>query len=78
MSDLGNMMNGILDNAPDAVLVLRGEPVAWSYELAAARREGGTREYIDWRPCLTTYKPNVPPGSIRKLRPLYAGAVEQI
>lgn len=55
-----------------------GEPVAWSYELANAKWFGGERDgqYCDWKKHLTVYKPNVPAGSIRNLRPLYAGAVE--
>lgn len=45
------------------------EPVAWVYELARAINSKG--EYSFWEERLTFYKPNVPSGSIRNLRPLY-------
>lgn len=54
------------------------EQVAWSYELACSRNwvDGKPAEYCDWQAYVTVRKPNVPPGSIRNLRPLYAGPAE--
>lgn len=69
-----------IDDAADAIMKLLGEPVAWSYELANARRwvDGKPAEYCDWQPYVTVRKPCVPSGSIRNLRPLYAGEVESV
>lgn len=47
----------------------RGEPVAFSYELATTR--SGDGEYIHWSPRLSYSMPDVPEGSIRNLRWLY-------
>lgn len=47
------------------------EPVAYAYELASYY-DPRTREYSCWEPRLSFHKPNVPEGSIRNLRPLYA------
>lgn len=47
-----------------------GEPEAWLYELATVRHVDGP--YDNWCERLTRYKPTVPEGSIRNLRPLYA------
>ena len=68
------------EDAADALLKMLGAPVAWSYELANARRwEGGKpAEYCDWRPRVSVDKPCVPSGSIRNLRPLYAGEPETV
>lgn len=46
-----------------------GEPVAWSYELAGAI---SNREYCAWQSHLSWNKPNVPEGSIRNLKALFA------
>lgn len=48
----------------------RGEPVAFSYELATTR--SGDGEYTHWSPRLSYSMPNVPEGSIRNLKRLYA------
>lgn len=48
----------------------RGEPVAFSYELATTR--SGDGEYTHWSPRLSYSMPNVPDGSIRNLKWLYA------
>lgn len=48
----------------------RGEPVAFSYELATTR--SGDGEYTHWSPRLSYSMPNVPDGSIRNLKRLYA------
>jgi len=45
------------------------EPVAFSYELAAAKTESG--EYWDWQHRLTAYQPCVTDNAIRDLKPLY-------
>jgi hypothetical protein len=47
------------------------EIVGWIYELATWRQFNGV--YTQWREQMTSYKPSVPAGSIRNLRPLYAG-----
>jgi hypothetical protein len=47
------------------------EPIAWIYELAYVMRGD---KYSDWRERITKHKPNVPEGSIRNLRPLYAAS----
>lgn len=48
----------------------RGEPVAFSYDLATTRSRDG--EYTHWSPRLSYSMPNVPEGSIRNLQWLYA------
>ena len=48
----------------------RGEPVAFSYELATTRSVDG--KYVDWSPRLSYSMPDVPNGSIRSLQWLYA------
>ncbi|CAH1655022.1 hypothetical protein CHELA1G11_10878 [Hyphomicrobiales bacterium] len=48
----------------------RGEPVAFSYDLATTR--SGDGEYIHWSPRLSYSMPNVPDGGIRNLQWLYA------
>lgn len=52
------------------------EPVAWIFELASFR-DKVTGEYGGFRERIQVGRPHVPEGSIRKLRPLYAGDVEQ-
>ena len=47
-----------------------GQPVAWEWEQATVFQDG---EYGVWSsPRLTPYRPQVPPKSMRNLRPLYA------
>jgi hypothetical protein len=48
----------------------QSEPVAWAYELAYTVIEG--RYYDRWYKEISYFKPCVPEGSIRNLRPLYA------
>ena len=50
-----------------------GEPVAWSYELATHKNLDG--QYCEWVKRLSDHEPNVPEGSIRNKRPLYAAPV---
>ena len=50
------------------------EPDAWIFELASMR-DKMTGEYSGWREMIKVGRPHVPPGSIRNLRPLYAGPV---
>ena len=50
------------------------EPDAWIFELASMR-DKMTGEYSGWREMIQVGRPHVPPGSIRNLRPLYAGPV---
>lgn len=59
-----------LEAVPDA------EPIAWVFELASFR-DKGTGEYKGWRQLIQVDRPHVPPGSIRNLRPLYAGAPQE-
>jgi len=47
-----------------------GDAVAWEYELSNSCWPDG--RYDDWKPHLSRNKPNVPVGSVRNLRPLYA------
>lgn len=53
----------------------RPRPIAWSYELATWI-DRATGEYSGWHKRVAIDRPNVPPRSIRNLRPLYAGPVE--
>lgn len=49
------------------------EPDAWEYELATRVRHLSVgNDYEGWELRLSKTKPNVPDGSIRNLRPLYA------
>lgn len=48
------------------------DAVAWIFELASTHNIS-TGEYSDWKECIQVQRPVVPPGSIRNLRPLYAG-----
>lgn len=52
------------------------EPVAWRYELAGYINPDGM--YSGWETRITERKPNVPPGSIRSLTPLYAGRAQEV
>lgn len=51
-------------------------PFAWSYKLARAIASDGTYYNWDSEPRLSLYKPCVPEGSIRELRPMYLGDEE--
>lgn len=53
-----------------------GEVVAWLFELASYRNKT-TGEYEGWREKIQSSRPYVPAGSVRNLRPLYAGAAEE-
>ena len=62
------------NNAP---AVAQGEPVAWKYELAVRINAEGRGS--GWCRRLTDYKPSVPDGMIRNLRPLtYADAAPAV
>ena len=55
------------------------EPDGWLFELATAisYEDPNNPKYVNWdeEPRFSRTKPNVPAGSIRNLRPLYAGRV---
>jgi len=50
-------------------------PIAWVFELASMR-DKSTGKYTGWREVIQVGRPVVPEGSIRNLRPLYAGEPE--
>ena len=52
------------------------EPVAYIFELASNINHI-TGEYGGWKEYIQVDKPHVPPKSIRNLRPLYAGALQE-
>lgn len=50
----------------------RMKPIAWTFELASLRNKE-TGEYSGWRHRVQFSRPHAPVGSIRNLRPLFAG-----
>jgi hypothetical protein len=58
--------------AAKALSALGAEPVAWTFELARSIIPA-TKEYTNWGSAQLSFtEPNVPEGSVRNLRPLYA------
>jgi hypothetical protein len=66
-----NAIDNLIDLARGAAIPSkRGEPVAWSFELAQARNQQ-TGEWVHFGPPQLSFtKPNVPDDSIRNLTPL--------
>ena len=59
-----------LHAAEDIIALIAGEPIGYVFELARARTDEG--EWRNWGPPQFSFMtPNVPPGSIRNLHPVY-------